>query len=127
MRAVLTFAAFAETVHARLWLLGVEPEFVLYDGHAWWSCAPYAAEVQPIDRVRARVFLSAYGNLCHASEPGPMTAAGARTLADAIGILFGGSGAARLRLDRSHRRVKEVYSAPIQLVGRTGGETDFPD
>jgi hypothetical protein len=138
MRAVLTFAAFAETVHDRLWLLGVEPEFVLCDGRARWSCAPYVAEVQPIDRVRARIFLSAYGELCHASEPGSMTSTGARTLADAIGTLFGGSGvtsrsaeldtaAAALRLDRSHRCVKEVYAAPIQLVGRAGRGTDFPD
>ncbi len=86
----LTFAEFAQAVDERLWRLGVWPAFTLDDRSARWSCAPYAAELQPFDAVRARVVLSAHGRTCYASEPGAMTAAGAGRLARAVGMLFGG-------------------------------------
>jgi hypothetical protein len=86
----LTFAAFARTVDDCVWLLGVEPQFVLDGRGARWSSTPYVAELQSIDRCCARILLSTDGMLRYASEPGPMTADGARTLANAIGLLFGG-------------------------------------
>jgi hypothetical protein len=87
----LTFAAFARTVDDCVWLLGVEPQFVLHGRGARWSSAPYVAELLCVDRFCARILLSTDGMLRYASEPGPMTADGARTLADAIGMLFGGN------------------------------------
>lgn len=92
MRRSLTFAAFAHAVDERLWLLGVVPAFDVAERGARWSCAPYAADLQPFDAVRARVVLFAHGRPCYASEPGPMTEAGARTLARAVATLFGGRG-----------------------------------
>ena len=86
-----------------LWLLGVEPDFARGDFVARWSCAPYTAEIHVIDARCARVFLGAYGKLCHASEPGRMTIAGARTLAHAIGILFAGHGVVSTRPMMSQR------------------------
>jgi len=94
MQRLLAFAAFAQAIDNRLWLLGIEPEFVLRDARARWACAPYAVELQAVDRVRARLLLSMSGKLCHASEPGPMTPAGADKLAYAVGIVFGGPGVA---------------------------------
>jgi hypothetical protein len=93
MERTLTFAAFARAIDNRLRLLGIEPELVLRDGRARWACAPYVVELQAIDGVRARLFLSAYGKLSHASEPGSMTPAGVRKLAYAVGLLFGGTSA----------------------------------
>jgi hypothetical protein len=90
MHRGLTFAEFAQSLDERLWLLGIVPAFTLDDLGARWSCAPYAAELQPFDASRARVVLCAHGRPCYASEPGPMTAAGASTLARAVGMLFGG-------------------------------------
>jgi hypothetical protein len=100
----LTFAAFAQAVDEQLWLLGVEPAFALDHRGARWSCAPYVAELQPFDSVRARVVLSAHGRACFASKPGLMTAAGAATLARAVGMLFGGrsvTGAATVTVRRA--------------------------
>jgi hypothetical protein len=93
MERTLSFATFAQAIDNRLRPLGTQPDFVLRDGHAGWTCAPYVVELQAIDRVRARMLLSAYGRLCHASEPGPMTPAGVRKLAYAVGLLFGGTSA----------------------------------
>jgi hypothetical protein len=92
VRRGLTFAAFAQAVDERLWLLGVVPAFDAGERGARWSCAPYAADLQPFDAVRARVVLFAHDRPCYASEPGPMTEAGARTLAHAVATLFGGRG-----------------------------------
>lgn len=93
MERTLTFAAFAQAIDNRLRPLGIQPEFALRDGRARWACAPYVVELQAIDRVRARIFLSAHGRLCHVSEPGSMTLAGVRKLAYAVGLLFGGTSA----------------------------------
>ena len=90
MRRGLTFAQFARALDERLWLLGVVPAYTLDDGGARWSCAPYVAELLPFDSTRARIVLCAHGRPCYASEPGPMTVAGAHTLARAVGMLFGG-------------------------------------
>lgn len=85
----MNFADFARAVDDQLWLLGAGPAFRLDERGAHWSCAPYAADLQPFDATRARVVLYTHGRPSYASEPGRMTAAGARTLAHALGLLFG--------------------------------------
>lgn len=102
MERTLAFAAFAQAIENRLRLVGVEPEFVLHDGRARWTCTPYVVELQATDRVRARFFLSAYGKLCHASEPGAMTLAGVHKLAYAVALLFGGTSAGTAVARRAH-------------------------
>jgi hypothetical protein len=51
---------------------------------------PYAVELVATGGAHSRILISMDGELVHASEPGPQTDIGAKNLADAIALVFGG-------------------------------------
>lgn len=74
----------------RLELLGIKASFTVDSSSAKWALEPFVAELQPIGDGRARMLISAYGELHHASEPAPQSQAGATILADGLALLLGG-------------------------------------
>jgi len=125
MRDVLAFGAFAQEIDNRLWLLGIEPRFELCERRARWSCAPYAVDLQAIDRVRARIVLSDAGTMCHASEPGAMTLAGAQALARALGMLFAGRGVVTAETRSVSSSCQESVCCADKSRGTHGWRTDY--